>query len=488
MLKSGQQLLGSRLFSPQLTSSLHHVRRHLSDTKVSSTSEDEDAFAKDLQTASPIKPIIDIKNIRSSYRQYAHVCEQKNYQKVAAHPRLIVEAHERWREREAASIDARKEIKKIESEIRNATNNQKIDIVVKAQSLRRHLDAVDEEQRNFQESMLSLALELPNSISSHTPVGDTPEVIRLGRCALKAKYDPKQDHTQIGQEFGLIDFDAASTTSGFGFYYLRDEAADLEHALVQFALKMAKQAGFQHCSPPSLVYPSIGRACGFQPRTQSGRLEVYESNQHVLTGTGEIPFAGMKANQTIKNHELPQRVVGSSRCYRKEAGSHGRRDRGLYRVHEFTKVEMFAWTMPGQELELFDQMIAVQEEIIRSLDLPYRLIEVASHDLGAPAYRKQDIEVFFPSRKDIAEGWGEVTSTSICTDYQTRRLNTRVTMPQDHNSRLGFPSTLNGTAMAVPRVLAAILEHGWQTDGVITIPKALQPFMDGRNAITRKSV
>ncbi|KAL9627468.1 MAG: hypothetical protein Q9164_007599 [Protoblastenia rupestris] len=246
-----------------------------------------------------------------------------------------------------------------------------------------------------------------------------------------------------------------------------------------------------------MIYSGIGIACGFRPRDQNGEQQVYSIQQserdiekgkpsHSLAGTAEIPFAGMYANKIMDHKSMPVRVVGSSRCYRAEAGARGRETRGLYRVHEFTKVEMFAWTLPGEETAVFEDMVAVQKKIIQSLDLPFRHLEMPTHDLGAAAYRKQDIEVFFPSRKDLNGGWGEVTSTSICTDYQTRRLNTRVKMPLGAETKLAFPSTVNGTAMAVPRVLAAILENGWDGEEVVRIPEVLWPWMDGQKIIGKR--
>ena len=187
----------------------------------------------------------------------------------------------------------------------------------------------------------------------------------------------------------------------------------------------------------------------------------------------------------MEKENLPLRVVGSSRCYRAEAGSRGVDTKGLYRVHEFTKVEMFGWTLPdGSEVKLFDTMLSIQKQILESLGLHCRILEQPTADLGASATRKQDIEAFFPSRRDRDEGWGEVTSTSICTDYQTRRLATRVRgLEQD---KMAYPYTVNGTALAVPRVLAAILENHWdEKELCVRIPKVLWPYMHGIEVIRK---
>ena len=434
-----------------------------------------------------VKPILDLKSIRVDPTKHAENCKRKNYLLRVPSAEHVVRLHKQWRKHEDENVIARKKIKQIESEIPSSTDNKLLrnGLIAKASGIRDNLDEVSRTQDELQERILKYAFDLPNFTSKETPIGKISEVIRQNDPP-KQNYDRRQDHVKIGQDLELIDFKAASRTTGSGFYYLLNEAADLEHALIQYALKVARKAGYRHCSPPSLVHNHIGSACGYQPRNVGETREIYQLADWIdLTGTAEIPFAGMEMGKVLRQEQLPQRLVGSSRCYRREAGSHGTRDRGLYRVHEFSKVEMFAWTMPGQELEIFHQLVAIQEEIISSLNLPYRLIEVPSFDLGAPAYRKQDIEVFFPSRRSVDDGWGEVTSTSICTDYQTRRLGTRLKL---HNGKLDFPSTLNGTAMAVPRMLAAVLEHGWQEHGVIVIPEVLRPFMDGRAAITRSNI
>ncbi|KAH8730747.1 hypothetical protein GQ44DRAFT_699792 [Phaeosphaeriaceae sp. PMI808] len=279
----------------------------------------------------------------------------------------------------------------------------------------------------------------------------------------------------------------------------------LEQALVQYALSVARKRGWKAVAPPSLVYSHIASACGFQPRDQNGEQQIYAIEQPekdkskpqlALAGTAEIPLAGMKANQTLDESQLPMKTVGVSRCYRAEAGARGADTKGLYRVHEFTKVEMFAWALPDNVGEdhftssstanseaIFEEMLGIQQEILESLGLHCRILEMPTTDLGASATRKRDIEAFFPSRREKDEGWGEVTSTSMCTDYQARRLHTRTRI----KGKLEFPHTLNGTALAVPRVLAAILENHWNVEtGSVTIPQVLQPFMGGQEQISRE--
>jgi seryl-tRNA synthetase len=347
----------------------------------------------------------------------------------------------------------------------------------------------------------NLANELPNLTSSETPVGDEPKVIGYINehpKTLSPTFDPTEsNHVQIGSELDLLDFSAAGLTSGWGWYYLKNEAALLEQALVQYSLGVAMKHGFLAVSPPSITYTHMSSACGFRPRDRGGEQQIYSLQQSPsdqdkgkpelsLAGTAEIPFAAMKANTDMEEGELPLRIVGASRCYRAEAGGRGVDTKGLYRVHEFTKVEMFAWTLPdGAETDLFDTMLKIQTEILQSLGLHCRILEQPTADLGASATRKKDIEAYFPSRHARDDGWGEVTSTSICTDYQTRRLATRVR--NSAGGKLAYPYTVNGTAMAVPRVLAAILENHWdQRNSSVRVPKVLWPWMHGVEVIKKK--
>ncbi|MDI1487516.1 MAG: Serine--tRNA ligase, mitochondrial [Ramalina farinacea] len=363
-----------------------------------------------------------------------------------------------------------------------------------------------------------MAVQLPNLMSSHTPISEA-ELLETRKPPPELCGNSRvRDHVNIGQKLKILDFSSAATTSGWGFYFLLNEAEKLEQALVQYAKSVAQSYDYLPCSPPSLVYTDLGSACGFRPRDLHGEQQVYDIRQDVeaikskkpglsLAGTAEIPFAAMQTNSKMQSTDLPRRLVGSSRCYRAEAGARGKEARGLYRVHEFTKVEMFAWTLPGRETDVFNEMINIQREIISNLGLPFRRLEMPASDLGASAFRKQDIEVWFPSRgrlhetqvkgkntqmreKDESEsaggGWGEVTSTSICTDYQTRRLNTLVELPPGSKHKTQYPSTVNGTAMAVPRILAALLECGWNAeDEAVHLPACLWPYMNGQNMIRK---
>lgn len=374
-------------------------------------------------------------------------------------------------------------------------------LIEEARILKEKISAIEEKESALTTEIDALAAAIPNLTSDETPRGDVPEAV--GYINQHPEPDSSssdrvwRSHVHIGSELNLLDFAGAATTSGWGWYFLLNEAVQLEQALVQYALSTARKRGWGMVSPPSMVYSHIAAACGFQPRDQNGESQIYNIQQNTndvgrkpelsLAGTAEIPLAGMKASTILEEADLPLKYVGVSRSYRAEAGARGVDTKGLYRVHEFTKVEMFAWTLPDTSASTaaFNEMLSIQTEILESLGLHCRILEMPSTDLGASATRKRDIEAFFPSRRPKDDGWGEVTSVSTCTDYQSRRLATKVDM-RSQGSKIAFPYTVNGTALAVPRVLAAILENGWnEQNRTVKIPKVLWPWMDGREVIAQ---
>jgi len=393
-------------------------------------------------------------------------------------------------------------------------------LLKEAKDLQPKLLVIEEQEKECQKQIQKLAEELPNLSSTHTPTGSAPEVI--GYINEHPEPTPStsdrvwRSHVHIGTELDLLDFSGAATTSGWGWYYLKNEAALLEQALIQHALSVAMKRGWQIVSPPSMVYAHVADACGFQPRDQNGEQQIYFIEQSdkdkakpqlVMAGTAEIPLAGMKSGTTFTPADLPLKMIGVNRCYRAEAGARGADTKGLYRVHEFTKVEMFAWTMPDQfssdlpsssteafaethtshANEIYSELVDIQKEILQSLGLHCRILEMPTTDLGASANRKIDIEAFFPSRRDKDEGWGEVTSASICTDFQARRLGTRVQVMEQGKKKLEFPFTINGTAVAVPRVLAALLENGWDEHKQrVRVPDVLRPWVGGLEWIEKR--
>lgn len=467
------------------------------------------------------KPTIDIKHIRAQAELYAKNCEIRNYKDLVSTPSRIVQLFKEWQQLEEDTRTLRERNNELGRSLSKASRPSgatqdeafseatKQQLLQEAREIKTRIAAAAAEQEQLNAHMLGLALQLPNLTSEETPVGDQPKIVgyinaRPADADTTSGQVPRS-HVDIGTELQVLDFAASATTSGWGWYFLKNEAALLEQALIQYALAVAMRHGWTMVTPPSIVYSHLAAACGFRPRDQHGEQQIYVLQQAAkdqrkpelcLAGTAEIPLAGMKANAIISEHELPLKVVGLSRCYRAEAGARGVDTKGLYRVHEFTKVEMFAWTSATSEgvtseeascsQAVFDEMVSMQSEILQSLGLSCRVLEMPSGDLGASATRKRDIEAYFPSRRALdSGGWGEVTSASMCADYQTRRLATRTRMGGARSSdRMSFPHTLNGTALAVPRVLAALLENGWDAkEGIVRIPEVLRPWMHGKDVI-----
>ena len=463
------------------------------------------------------KVAIDIKHIRQNAAIYEQNCLDRNYKAQAAYPARINSLFEEWHvyQREARSLRERNNQLKLRlanpttlrhedtKDARGLKELSKKQLIDEARLLKEKISTIQEKESALMSEIDFLATSIPNLTSNETPRGNEPKVV--GYINEHAEPDSSssdrvwRSHVYIGRELNILDFAGAATTTGWGWYYLLDEAAQLEQALVQYALSVAKKRGWGMVSPPSMIYSHIAAACGFKPRDQNGEQQIYAIQQSAgdvgrrpelsLAGTAEIPLAGMKANSTLDEADLPMKRIGVSRCYRAEAGARGVDTKGLYRVHEFTKVEMFAWTLPSTEASeaVFDEMVSIQTEILQSLGLHCRILEMPSTDLGASATRKRDIEAFFPSRRAKDEGWGEVTSVSTCTDYQSRRLATHIDV-RTLGGKIAFPYTVNGTALAVPRVLAAILENGWDEQrNEVEIPEVLWPWMDGVRSIRQKT-
>jgi seryl-tRNA synthetase len=321
--------------------------------------------------------------------------------------------------------------------------------------------------------------KVPNLTHPDSPRGykdeDHRELRQWGtRRDFSAEGFTPKDHLEIAEALDLVDFASGAKVVGQKFYYLLNEAVILDMALQRYALNVARKHGFRLHTTPDLARVEILDGLGFNPRGESTQVYSIANSDLCLVGTAEITLGGMLQGQVLEAEKLPLLYAGLSHCFRTEAGSHGQESRGLYRVHQFTKVELFAFT-PG-ELEhseaMHRRLLDIEEEIFQGLEIPYRVLDIASGDLGGPAYRKFDIEAWMPGRGN----WGEVTSTSNCTDYQARRLQIRY-RPEPIDGTKQKPRMvhmLNGTAIATSRGLVAILENYQQADGSVVIPEALR--------------
>jgi len=282
-----------------------------------------------------------------------------------------------------------------------------------------------------------------------------------------------KDHVEIGTELKLIDIERGAKVSGSRFYYLVGDGALLELALVNFAIDIAQSHGFTPVIPPSLVKPAAMEGTGFLGQAAENVYRI-EQDDLYLVGTSEVPLAAMHMDEILNNKELPIKYAGYSPCYRREAGSHGKDTRGIFRVHWFDKVEMFVFANSEDADSIHKQLLDVEKEVLTKLELPFRVIDVATGDLGSSAARKFDCEAWIPSSNE----YRELTSTSNCTEFQARRLKIRTRAGDKTN----YVSTLNGTLLAVTRTIVALLENHQQKDGSVYIPKALQPYLRNRES------
>ena len=347
---------------------------------------------------------------------------------------------------------------------------------------RRLKDAVagQEESLRAAEAALETALRaLPNFLHPESPRGGEADFKVLATSGEPRSFDfePK-DHLALATALDLVDFERAAKVAGQKFYYLKREAALLELALQRFALDQIVAEGFLPIVTPDLARPDVIEGLGFSPRGEESQIYSIAGHDLCLIGTAEITLGGLYADSILSEEELPLKLAGISHCFRTEAGAHGRESRGLYRVHQFSKVEMFVFCRPEDSEAQHAELLRLERKIWDALEIPYRVIDIASADLGAPAYRKFDLEAWMPSRGEAGD-WGEITSTSNCTDFQARRLKIRFRRAREggegHKNELVH--TLNGTAIANARALVAILENHQQRDGSIRVPTALVPYL-----------
>lgn len=317
---------------------------------------------------------------------------------------------------------------------------------------------------------------IPNLHSDDVPLGDedhSQEIARFGDCETTGAVD----HLDFASAREWVDFEAGAKVAGAKFYFLKNDLALLENAIVQFALSIVQEESFEYITVPHMVNSRTATGTGFAPRSDEQSDEYFiEGEDLSLIATAEMPLTGYLSDQIIDEKRLPVFYAGYSPCYRKEAGTYGKHTRGLFRVHQFNKLEMYAFTLPESSVEIHEKILQIEQKIWQAIGIPYRVINIATGDLGAPAAKKYDIE--FWSKVDGQ--FRELTSCSNCTDFQARNLNIRI---RRQDGSVEFAHTLNGTAVSTARSLVAILEHFQNDDGTLRVPEVLQKYMGGRQTI-----
>ena len=362
-------------------------------------------------------------------------------------------------------------------------------LIEEGKQLKDSIAEAESELSSVETELEAEARRIPNMAHPDAPVGkednSNVEIKRIGKPSVFG-FVPS-DHVKLGQDLDVIDFDSGTKVSGTKFYYLKNEGVYLELALVRYALDILQKKGFVPYITPDVAREEILEGIGFNPRGDESNIYSLEGEGTCLVGTAEITLGGYYSNTIIPKEKLPFRMAGLSHCFRREAGAAGQFSKGLYRVHQFTKLEMFIFCVPEESEKFHEELRAIEEEIFAGLDIPFRVIETCTGDLGAPAYRKWDLEAWMPGRASVPApdggDWGEVTSTSNCTDYQSRRLNIKY---RDDDGKNKLVHTLNGTALAVSRGIIAVLENFQQPDGSVKIPPALVPYC-GFDVIKKKN-
>lgn len=344
-------------------------------------------------------------------------------------------------------------------------------LIEEGKALKEKISLMEAELKEAEEALDREGKKIPNMAHPDAPIGslDTEnlKVKQVGKPR-EFSFVPK-DHVELGQNLDLIDFEAATKVSGPKFYYLKNEAVFLEQALTMYGLQILKKHGFTPFITPDIAREEILTGIGFNPRGNESNVYSLEGEDACLVATAEITLGGYHKDEILPKERLPLRYCGLSHCFRREAGAAGQFSKGLYRVHQFTKLEMFVYCTPEDSDAIHEELRLIEEEIFTGLGIPFRVVDTCTGDLGAPAYRKWDLEAWMPGRN--GGEWGEVTSTSNCTDFQARRLNVRYKNEDGKNT---FVHMLNGTAIAMSRALVAIFENYQNEDGSIDIPEVLQ--------------
>ena len=367
----------------------------------------------------------------------------------------------------------RSQQKELGKQIANAVENEKEDLLNKASELSNEVKLLFEQVDNKDEEFLNLWVKIPNLISKTSPDGksdkDNLEIKKVGK--VKEISNPK-DHLEIASKLNLIDVEKASEVSGSRFAYLFGDLVKIEFNLVSWALNKLSEKGFTPTVPPVLVRENALYGTGFFPDDADQVYEIPNDDLY-LVGTSEVPLAALHTNEIINMEELPVRYAGFSTCFRREAGTYGKDTTGIFRVHQFDKVEMFSFCNPEKSEEEHEFILSVEEELLQSLEIPYRVVDVCAGDLGASAAKKYDIEAWIPSQNT----YREVTSCSNTTSFQARRLNIRA----KSEGETSILHTLNGTAIAVGRILIALIENNQTEDGKIEFSDKVAEIIGVKN-------
>ena len=349
------------------------------------------------------------------------------------------------------------------------------ELIAEGKKIKEYLANEEQELDKLQGELTEMLKKVPNVIFDDVPLGGEECSVEIKKWGEPHKTGV--DHLDYAVSRDWVDFERGAKVAGAKFYYLKDGLALLENALLQYGLSVVLKHGFTFMTVPDMVSSRVLEGCGFNPRTSEQSDEYYiEGEDLAMIATAEMPLTGYHMDEIIDEDKLPLFYAGYSACFRKEAGTYGKYTRGLFRVHQFNKLEMYAFCLPEQSKEIHEKILAIEEEIYQGLGVPYHIINIAAGDLGAPAAKKYDMEYWSP----VNQKYQEITSCSNCTDFQARACNVRV---RRKDGTVEFVHTLNGTAIPLARALVVVIENFATPDGKLKVPEVLRPYLSGKEEL-----
>ena len=420
--------------------------------------------------------MLDIRFIRENAERVQKDALNKGYKN--ADVQAVISLDDERKALTAQIDELRTRRNQIATSMKNSGGKPSDEQIAEGKKIKEELAELEKTYRELDEKLSNALNGIPNILQADVPIGEEGEddLVKTWGEELFESRKGVQDHLDFANKKNWVDFERGSKVAGTKFYFLKGDLALLENAIYQFALNKLISKGFNFMTVPHMVNGEVATGTGFAPRSSEQSDEYFiEGEDLSLIATAEMSLTGYHAGEILNEKDLPIFYAGYSPCYRKEAGTYGKHTRGLFRVHQFNKLEMYAYTLPEQSVDVHEKILAVEEEIYQELGIPYRVINIASGDLGAPASKKYDIEYWSP----VDGNYREITSCSNCTDYQARNLNIRV---RRENGELQVVHTLNGTAVSLARCLVAAIEN-FQDGEDLILPKVLQPYMNNRERI-----
>lgn len=420
--------------------------------------------------------MLDIRFIRENAERVQKDALNKGYKN--ADVQAVISLDDERKALTAQIDELRTRRNQIAASMKNSGGKPSDEQIAEGKKIKEELAELEKTYRELDEKLTAALKGIPNILQPDVPIGEEgkDDLVKTWGEELFESRKGAEDHLDFANKKGWVDFERGSKVAGTKFYFLKGDLALLENAIYQFALNKLIAKGFNFMTVPHMVNGEVATGTGFAPRSSEQSDEYFiEGEDLSLIATAEMSLTGFHAGEILNEKDLPIFYAGYSPCYRKEAGTYGKHTRGLFRVHQFNKLEMYAYTLPEQSAEVHEKILAIEEEIYQELGIPYRVINIASGDLGAPASKKYDIEYWSP----VDGSYREITSCSNCTDYQARNLNIRV---RRENGELQVVHTLNGTAVSLARCLVAAIEN-FQDGEDLVLPKVLQPYMNNRERI-----